>query len=264
MADAIRDVAARVVLPRFRSLAEGEVTEKGPGDLVTVADVEAEAELTRFLTGASPGSTVIGEESVAADPSILGAARSHEQVWVIDPIDGTANFVSGSPDFAVMVARVEHGRTTESWIYHPVSDRMFHAVLGGGATVDGAPLVRTPAPTGLGDLHGVAVTRLLDSETRARVDERLQAIGPAGSNPGAAGVQYPRVATGELDFVLYWRTLVWDHAPGSLLLAEAGGRAARLDGSDYEPWSDRTGLLIAADPATHQRVRALLAPDGVL
>lgn len=80
----------------------------------------------------------------------------------------------------------------------------------------------------------------------------------------AAGITYPLVAAGELDFVLCWRTLVWDHAAGTLLVEEAGGRVARLDGSDYEPWSDRTGLVLAADPATHDLVTSLLAPGGVL
>jgi fructose-1,6-bisphosphatase/inositol monophosphatase family enzyme len=264
VSDAIRDVAARVVLPRFHQLAEGDVSEKGPGDLVTVADIEAERELTRFLGGHLPGSTVIGEEAVSADPGVLDAARSDDRVWVIDPVDGTRNFVAGSPDFAVMVALVEAGRTTASWIYHPVADRMFTAVRGGGAAVDGQPLIRVPAPRDPADLHGVAVTRLLDPAIRARVEARLPAIGRLSANRMAAGINYPLVAGGELDFVFCWRTLVWDHAAGVLLLEEAGGRAARLDGSDYEPWSEGTGLVLAADPATHATVSALLAPNGLL
>ncbi len=262
MADAIRDVAARIVLPRFRQLADDEVTEKGPDDLVTVADTEAEIELSRFLSGHLPGSTVIGEEAVAADPQVLAAARSCDRVWVIDPIDGTGNFVAGSPEFAVMVALVEAGQTVASWIYHPVTDRMYTAVRGGGAFVDGRRLVRAPAPSALADLHGVAITRLLEPATRSRVEGRLTAFGRMSENRRAAGINYPLVAEGELDFVFCWRTLVWDHAPGALLLEESGGRAARLDGSDYEPWSERTGLVFAADPATHARVTSLLAPDA--
>lgn len=264
VADAIREVAAQVVLPRFRQLAEGEVTEKGPGDLVTVADVETERALTSFLAGHLAGSTVIGEEAVAADPRLLDAARSLDQVWVIDPIDGTANFVAGSPDFAVMVALIEGGATTASWIYQPVTDRMFTAVRGGGAFVDGHPLARPPAPVDLADLHGVIVGRLLEPGARARANGRLAAVGLMSANRSAAGINYPDVAEGGVDFVVYWRTLVWDHAPGALLVEEAGGRVARLDGSPYEPWSDRTGLIVAADPATHARVAALVAPGGAI
>lgn len=262
VADAIRDVAARTVLTRFRRLSDDEITEKGPGDLVTVADAEAEAELTRFLAGHLADASVIGEEAVAADPRLLDQARSLDRVWVIDPIDGTANFVAGSPDFAVMVALVEDGETAASWIYHPVTGRMYTAVRRGGAFVDGRPLVRRPAPAELADVHGVAITRLLEPAERRRVDGRLGALGTTSPNPGAAGISYPLVAEGELDFVFCWRTLVWDHAPGALLLEEAGGRVGRLDGTDYDPWSDRTGLILAADAATHARVSAVLAPDG--
>lgn len=261
---AIEEVAATIVLPRFRALADGEVSEKGPGDLVTVADVEAEQALTRWLTAAWPGSTVVGEEAVAADPRVLAAAPSHDRVWVVDPIDGTRNFVAGSPDFAVMVARVERGRTVESWIHHPAVGTTYRAERGAGAEVDGRPLRRTPAPEDVADLAGTVVTGLLDPPTARRVEARAGAVRELRPNAGAAGIQYPRVARGELDFVLWWRTHVWDHAPGALLLAEVGGCAVRLDGEDYEPWSDRRGLVVAADRGTGDRVRALLAPDGTL
>lgn len=262
--EAVREVAAEVVLPRFRALSEGEVREKGPGDLVTVADLEAEQALSRFLATHLPGSVVVGEEAVAADSQVLLAAQSHDRVWVIDPIDGTSSFVAGSPDFAMMVALVERGRTTASWIYHPVPDRLFTAQRGAGAEVDGRPLVRPPAPAELRDLRATVVTRLLDEQTGARVEARAAAFGSLRPNRNAAGIQYPRVAEGRLDVVLYWRTLVWDHAAGSLLLEESGGRVARLDGSDYEPWSDCTGLVLAADHGTHTRVITLLAPGGTL
>ena len=262
--DVIRDVATEVVMPRFRALAEGDVTEKGPGDLVTVADLEAEQALTRFLLAHLPGSVVVGEEGVAADASVLTDAPSHDRVWVIDPIDGTANFVAGSPDFAVMVALVEHGRTTASWIYHPVSGRMFTAQRGAGAEVDGRALVRPTAPVELGDLRATMVTGMLDEQTASRVEARASTFGSLVPNRMSAGIQYPRVAEGELDVVLYWRTLVWDHAAGTLLVEEAGGRVARLDGSDYEPWSDRDGLVLAADAATHARAIELLAPSGIV
>lgn len=207
---------------------------------------------------------MVGEEAVAADPTVLVTAKSHDRVWVIDPIDGTSNFVAGSPDFAVMVALVEQGHTTASWIHHPVPDRLFTAQRGAGAEVDGRPLVRAPAPADVGELRATVVTRLLDEQTAARVETRAGAFGSLSANRMAAGIQYPRVAEGDLDVVLYWRTLVWDHAAGSLLLQEAGGYVARLDGSDYQPWSDRTGLVLAADHATHTRATALLSRDGTL
>lgn len=264
VADLIREVAAEVVLPRFRNLAEVDVAAKGVDDPVTVADTEAEALLTRRLTSLVPGSAVLGEEAVSADPSRVDAARSAPMVWVIDPIDGTPNFVAGSPDFAVMVAFVVDGHTTASWIHQPITGRMFIAERGSGAAADGEPLVRAPASDHLDALEGTVSTRLLDSDTATAVAKRATAFGRLQSNSMAAGVHYPKIAEGASDFALYWRTLTWDHAPGVLLVEEAGGRASRLDGTDYLPFSSEYGLVVAADAATCARVRKLLAPNGHL
>ena len=257
-------MATEVILPRFRAQRDEDVSEKASGDLVTVADLEAEVALSQFLSAHVPGSVVIGEEAVAADPSTLTTAIGRDQVWVIDPIDGTANFVAGDPAFGVMVAFVERGVTTSSWIHHPATGRFFAAQRGAGATVDGQPLVRRPGSENLDELRATVVTRLLDDSTATRVETRASAFGTVNPSRLPASQQYPRVADGKLDVVLYWRTLVWDHAAGALLLEESGGRAARLDGSDYEPWSDRTGLILAADPETHARAAAVLAPVGRL
>src|SRR5437879_2711858 len=100
----IEETAALEILPRFRKLAAGDIREKEPGDLVTVADEAAEARLTPLLTALLPGSLVLGEEAAAADPKLLNRLLGDHPVWVIDPVDGTGNFAAGRPAFAVMVA----------------------------------------------------------------------------------------------------------------------------------------------------------------
>src|SRR6185437_792815 len=99
------------VMPRFEKLESGDISEKGPGDLVTVADIAAEHRLTPALRGLLPGSLVVGEEAVAADPAVLALLDGDDYVWVVDPIDGTANFAAGIPLFAVMVALIRRGET---------------------------------------------------------------------------------------------------------------------------------------------------------
>src|SRR5262245_63225070 len=91
-------------MPRFGKLEPGDVSSKAPGEPVTVADREAESALAAGLTALRPGSVVVGEEAVSADPSLLGRLRQPGEVWVIDPIDGTANFAAGREPFALMVA----------------------------------------------------------------------------------------------------------------------------------------------------------------
>ena len=106
-------MAKTAVLPRFRNLTKDDVrTKSGPGDLVTAADEEAELLLSKGLTDLWPGSLVIGEEAAAADESVLDHLTKPERVWLIDPIDGTANFVAGYAAFALVLALVENGETT--------------------------------------------------------------------------------------------------------------------------------------------------------
>ncbi|MDQ2625303.1 MAG: inositol monophosphatase, partial [Actinomycetota bacterium] len=131
----VREVGLELVLPRFRDLRAGEISEKSPGDLVTAVDVEAERVLTARLGEIAPGVPVVGEEAVAADAALLDVLAREPLAFVVDPIDGTRAFVEGDPDFAVMVALVERGVTVASWISLPAYDELFTAVLGEGVWV---------------------------------------------------------------------------------------------------------------------------------
>ena len=85
------------------------------------------------------------------------------------------------------------------------------------------------------------------------------AFGPTSHGLRSAGMEYPQIVEGRQEFILYWRTLPWDHAPGSLLVTEAGGVSARLDGTGYRPGGpDEDGLLVASDPAAWERTREIL------
>ncbi|MET8700584.1 inositol monophosphatase family protein [Kitasatospora sp. NPDC058032] len=259
VAEIIAEASAEAVEPRFRALAAGEVMEKAPGEVVTVADREAEVIIARRLRELLPV-PVVGEEAVAADPALGRALHAEPAVWLVDPVDGTANFVAGRPEYAVMVSLVRDGRTVASWIRHPVTATTYTAELGAGAWRDGHRLTRTPAAADPAKWRGSVKSRFLDPARRRLIEANSAAFGELGPGRHAAGVEYPDVVEGAMDFLLYWRTLPWDHAPGSLLLTEAGGRAARFDGTPYapEPPGGEDGLLVAADPATWERCRALL------
>ena len=108
VSDLLREVAAEAVMPRFRKLAESDVRVKSPGEEVTIADEEAERLLNLRLPALLPGSRVIGEEAVSAQPELL-QGLGEGTVFVVDPVDGTANFVKGSPCFSMMVALLREG-----------------------------------------------------------------------------------------------------------------------------------------------------------
>ncbi len=254
----VEEVAAAVVTPRFRALADGDVHAKGPGDLVTVADHEAEVLLAQGLGRLLPGVPVVGEEDAAAHPEVLRALVDAPLAWVVDPLDGTRGFVAGTGDHAVMVGLVEHGQAVAGWIHQPEHGRTFVAERGAGAFANGVRITRPAAPARFAELRGGVATRYLSAEVLAAVDAARFGPGVETSLGMWSGIAYPRVATGERDFVLFWRTWPWDHAPGAVLVREAGGVSRRLDGSDYRPGVDAAGLLVAADGDTWQSVREAL------
>src|SRR4051812_6580167 len=112
----MQDVAEEVVNPRFRSLSSGEIVEKGPGDLVTAADREAEQLITAALRAAYPDTVILGEETYAGRPALLGEVWGTDHTFTVDPVDGTKNFVHGSPDHAVRVGEVKGGEAVGGWI----------------------------------------------------------------------------------------------------------------------------------------------------
>jgi fructose-1,6-bisphosphatase/inositol monophosphatase family enzyme len=122
----------------------------------------------------------------------------------------------------------------------------------------GAHSARAAPPRRTAELRGVAHTRYLDAGRRDRVKAAAALFGELGAGSSCAGIDYAQVVDGDLDCVLFWRTLPWDHAPGTLLVTEAGGAARWPDGTDYGPAEMRTGLLIAADDRCWQVARALL------
>ena len=245
----LQDVAEEIIKPRFRTLAAEEIAEKNPGDLVTVADREAEVRITEALLRAYPDALVLGEEASADDPKLMARFQSADQAFTVDPVDGTKNFVHGSPDHAVMVAELRGGEVVRSWIWQPQHELAYVAERGGGAWENGRRLLRPP----LGDdLRGV-------TSRRTWVGRAVGALRALDLTWVCCGVDYPKLIEGAADYALYRRAKPWDHAPGSLLLTEAGGFVGTFDGSPYRPRLDPPlGLIAAADRATYDLVHDLV------
>jgi len=259
----IEEAAAAEIMPRFRQLAAGDVREKGPGDLVTVADEAVEARLAPLLTALVPGSVVVGEEGAAADPSLLNRLFDEHPAWIIDPVDGTNNFAEGKPAFAVMVALVRGRDVLASWIHDPVQRRTAVAAAGEGAWLGDRRLAVAAAPNVPGDMAGVLLSGFFGRRDLARkVDARRNRV-RAIRSARCAGIEYLRLASGEMHFSLFTKLMPWDHAPGVLLHREAGGYASYLEGGAYEPAAiDRSGLLLAPDPESWRQLHDLLLGDG--
>ncbi|WLQ37298.1 inositol monophosphatase family protein [Streptomyces castrisilvae] len=256
---AVRAAAAAEIMPRYRQLADDDVIEKnGPHDLVTTADRRAEEHLTASLLRLLPGSVVVGEEAVHADPKVYEALGGDAPVWIVDPVDGTRQFVAGERGFCTLVALAHHGELLASWTYAPALDEMAVAVRGRGATVDGTAIrAGSPAPDAALRIAMSHPDYTSDEQKRALLG--LRAEGFAARPCGSAGLEYLAVARGQADAVAFSWEFAWDHAAGLLLVAEAGGAQATLSGAPFRiAGGNDLPFTAARDRATADRVLAAL------
>lgn len=241
----LRKVSTNIVLPYYRTLKRDEIEEKSPGDLVTIADKLSEKMLSEGLNDIIPNAKIVGEEAVASNPLILNNL-SADQCWIIDPIDGTGNYAHGEGAFGIIIAFAQNNETVAGWIYDPIRERLCHAELGHGAFVDGQRVSTAQPCDGL-PIAALATGYMskIDRERTLRQAEGKYQIVPI---PNCAAEQYPLLAMGHHNISIFERTLPWDHAAGILFLNEAGGKAARWDGSAYRPADNKSGLLGASNP----------------
>jgi fructose-1,6-bisphosphatase/inositol monophosphatase family enzyme len=262
----IAQAAAEEVMPRFTNLRSGDVREKGPGDLVTVADEAMERRLAPLLAALLPEALMVGEEAAAADPTLLAQLDTARLAWVIDPIDGTANFAAGKPLFGVMVALLDHGEPVAAWIHDPVARSTATAAKGEGAWLDGHRTGRklkvSSPPADPHELTGTLHSGFFgDRQLDHRVQAHRNRVKPIKSLRAAAH-EYLRLAKGEVDFTLFTKLMPWDHAPGVLIHREAGGAGHYLDGRDYHAaQTQAVGLLMAPDRMSWTALRGLLLDE---
>ena len=250
----LRHVTRTEILTRFKKLAPGDVrTKEGPLDPVTVADEAAETALKAGLHELFPGDDVIGEEAVSSGAARLERLHEPGRVWVLDPIDGTANFTAELPLFGVMASLVEADEILAGFIYDPFGDDCAMALKGQGAwlvAADGTRRrMRVAAPVPVNEMVGSMSWRFMPEPLRSHVLHRLNRLA-AVTDYRCAAHQYRMLAAGHCHVQMFRKLLPWDHAAGVLLHREAGGFARHFDGSAYRPASTRGGLLLAPDAAS--------------
>lgn len=246
VADYMRETALLDIMPRFQSLAKHEIIEKKPGDIVTIADREAEERLTRMLRGLTPGTLVVGEEAVHGHPELLDRLEDDVPMWIIDPVDGTANFAAGRPLFAVMIAYIVNGQTAASWIYDPVREIMAIAEHGDGTEINGKRL-RLPLPRKSDEITGRVNFGSFPEQQRQMLRKHFTETFALEKSMRCAGQEFLSLLHGTTQFRLYNRLWAWDHAPGVLLVREAGGHANLVCDKPYRPTVRSQSLLCAQD-----------------
>jgi myo-inositol-1(or 4)-monophosphatase len=243
----LRETAAAEIMPRFR---RADSSAKADGSLVTEADLGVQRRLAEALARDFPEVPLLGEEMPIEEQERL-LAGAERPLWVLDPLDGTGNFACGYPGFAISLALIAGGRPVLGLVLDPERDQCFHAVAGGGAWLDGAP-IRPYAPgPALGDCVAMLDLKRLPAE---RVP-RLLARGGFRSqrNLGAVALEWCWLAAGRFQLYLHGGQRLWDYAAGRLIAAEAGvpSRLYRPFGTERAESLDLGPRLAvaAADPA---------------
>jgi fructose-1,6-bisphosphatase/inositol monophosphatase family enzyme len=247
--DVLGEVGRLELMPRFIRLQDLKVREKSsPFDVVTEADEATERAIAEALLQAFPNAAIIGEEATVGDPKALDQIPTADLAFIIDPVDGTKNFVSGLPLFGIMVAATVRGEIVFGAIHDPICRNTAFALRGEGAWLasEEGPhkdlKVATPVP--VSKMDAIIGTNFLPEPLRSTVSGNLSKLGMS-SWLRCAAHEYRMAASGFCHLLFYNRLMPWDHAAGWLLHREAGGYSAHFDGSPYRP-VDLTGGLICA------------------
>jgi myo-inositol-1(or 4)-monophosphatase len=243
--------AARSLSRDFREVERLQVSVKGPGNFVSAADHRAEAILREELAKARPGYGFLGEEGGL----VAGSDKTH--TWIVDPLDGTTNFLHGIPQFCISIGLERQGTMIAGVIYNPIVDELFTAERGKGAFLNDQRLRvaarrdLTEAVFACGLPHrGRGDLALFRSEFEA-IQDKVAGL----RRFGAAALDLAWVAAGRVD--AYWERDIspWDIAAGLLLVREAGGFVTDVDGEDTMM---QTGSIVAGNETMHHELLKLL------
>ncbi|HUL18409.1 MAG TPA: inositol monophosphatase family protein [Steroidobacteraceae bacterium] len=243
--------AGEVIIRSLNRLESLTVTSKGRNDFVTEVDRAAEAEIIAVIRRHYPQHAFLAEES--------GSTGEHESVWIIDPLDGTTNFLHGFPVFAVSIACQIKGRLEHAVVYDPMRGELFTASRGAGAHLENHRMRVSKARGIDGSLIATgfpyrANTRYLDAYMSMLRAVTEQAAGVR--RPGSAALDLAYVAAGRVDGFWEIGLAPWDTAAGTLLIQEAGGRIGTLTGAEYK----QGGHIVAGTPRVYAALLELLAP----
>ena len=244
--------AGEVILRQINHVHQLEVAEKGRNDFVTRVDQMAEEAIIEVIRDHYPDHAIIAEES--------GQSGDHAVQWIIDPLDGTTNYLHGFPVFAVSIGVMESGELHHGVVYDPLRQEIFSASRGQGAQLDGRRIRVSKQTTLKGALiaTGFPYRTTEDHMDRYLAMLREVMIATAGvRRPGSAALDLCYLAAGRVDGFWELGLRKWDVAAGALIIREAGGRVSDFQGTDDFLES---GNIVGGTPKVYAALSKLLAP----
>jgi myo-inositol-1(or 4)-monophosphatase len=242
--------AGDLIVKSLSRLDSLKVDSKGRNDFVTDIDRKAEADIIATIRRSYPQHAILAEES--------GRSGEDEFVWIIDPLDGTTNFLHGFPTFAVSIAVEQKGRLQHAVVYDPMRQEFFTASRGDGAQLEGKK-IRVSSQR---SLEGALIGTGFPFRAGAHVDEYLAMLKAVMSTaagvrrPGAASLDLAYVAAGRIDGFWEFGLSPWDTAAGTLLIQEAGGRVGTTTGAEYSLGAN----IVAGNPKVYQELLEVIGP----
>jgi len=244
--------AGELMIRQWNQLESLKVIEKSPNEFVTQVDQAAEAAIIEVIRDHYPEHAILAEES--------GATGDHEYQWIIDPLDGTTNYVHGFPQFAVSIGVARKGEVEHGVVYDPLRQEIFTASRGQGAQLDGRRIRVSKRTTLQQSLVATGFPYRANLVHLERYLNMLRAVmlESAGvRRPGSAALDLCYVASGRVDAFFELGLSKWDIAAGALIIREAGGRISNFQGNDGYLES---GNVVAGSPKVYAALSKLLAP----
>ncbi|RYE84471.1 MAG: inositol monophosphatase [Hyphomicrobiales bacterium] len=226
--------AGRSLTKDFNEVENLQVSVKGPADFVSNADRRAEEIVFNELQKARPTYGFLGEEGT----EVAGTDGQHR--WIVDPLDGTTNFLHGIPMFAVAIALERNQEIVASVIYNPIMDELYSAEKGGGAWLNDRKRLRVAGRKHLADAVVCLGIKLTGTDNDVLTLKQLAAVAPAVAGirrSGSASTDLAWIAAGRFDGYFEARLKPWDVAPGLLLVKEAGGTVSDYSGTPGSVWN---------------------------
>ena len=246
--------AGELMIRQLNRLESLEITEKSRNEYVTEVDRIAEDAIIEVIYDHYPDHSILAEES--------GQRGSNEYQWIIDPLDGTTNYIHGFPVFAVSIAVTHNGQLEHGVVYDPLRQEIFTASRGQGAQVDGRKIRVSKRPS---MQHSLIATGFPYRANKEHLDDYLEMLKSVISvsagirRPGSAALDLCYVAAGRVDGFWELGLNIWDIAAGALMIKEAGGRISDFHGTDAYLQS---GDVVAGSPKIYAGLSKLLAPHA--
>lgn len=258
------DCADTCVLPYFRNLQESDIhTKAHEQDFVTIADQKSEAYLTPILRNLVPNSFILGEEAFSEDNSRIEGLASYDDVWIIDPVDGTTNFKNGTDNFCIILAHAHKGRLIGTWIYAPILNKFAAWRQGENVTINAQPVSMDCTSKAIEDMLVGEHISYFRSQDREIIRTNRKAF-KSHVSLGCFGIETIYMLENKVDALSFGAGNPWDISPCIAMINATGGKALKISGEEAignNLLTVKGAFLATRSPNQWQEVRDAMLKD---